>query len=249
MIHFPTKGPRSGPPGAPHEAPFPAGHAGQAGPPSPPAPAPTLGKNRGNGVARPRTVLVLGGGGMRGMAHLGVLQAMATLGLQYDAIVGTSIGALVGAMAAGGFSLEKMAAILKDVQKQDYFRLNVVKFLLKGARAPSMYRGDLFKSRLKSILPEIGFEDMRVPFYCNSVRLETGGSVFWGSQGCDDIALVDAIYSSCALPGIFEPLERDGYSYMDGGIVESLPLRFAKTLRPELIIAVDLSVKATFKTP
>jgi NTE family protein len=142
-----------------------------------------------------------------------------------------------------------MAAILKDVQKQDYFRLNVVKFLLKGARAPSMYRGDLFKSRLKSILPDIGFEDMRVPFYCNAVRLETGGSVFWGSQGCDDIPLVDAIYSSCALPGIFEPLERGGYSYMDGGIVDSLPLRFAKTLRPELIIAVDLSVKATFKTP
>jgi NTE family protein len=135
------------------------------------------------------------------------------------------------------------------VQKQDYFRLNVVKFLLKGARAPSMYRGDLFKSRLKSILPDIGFGDMRVPFYCNAVRLETGGSVFWGTRGCDDIPLVDAIYSSCALPGIFEPFERGGYSYMDGGIVDSLPLRFAKTLRPELIIAVDLSVKATFKAP
>ena len=69
-----------------------------------------------------------------------------------------------------------------------------------------------------------------------------------GAPGLDDIPLVDAVYSSCALPGIFEPYERDGYSYMDGGIVDPVPLRFAKTLRPDLIIAVDLSVKATFKT-
>ena len=117
------------------------------------------------------------------------------------------------------------------------------------ARAEHVPRRPLPESRLESILPEIGFDDMRVPFYCNAVRLETGGSVFWGTPGFDDISLVDAVYSSCALPGIFEPYERDGYSYMDGGIVDSLPLRFAKTLRPELIIAVDLSVKATFKTP
>ncbi len=200
-------------------------------------------------VPRPRTVLVLGGGGMRGMAHLGVLKALRTLGLEYDAIVGTSIGSLVGAMAAGGYSLERMEGVLADVQKQDYFRLNVVKFLRKGMRAPSMYRGDLFRSRLRSILPPVGLGEMQVPFYCNAVRLETGGTVFWGSPGFQDIPLPDAIYSSCALPGIFEPLEHEGYSYMDGGIVDSVPLRFAKTLRPELIIAVDLSVKATSKTP
>lgn len=198
---------------------------------------------------RPRTVLVLGGGGMRGVAHIGVLKALHKLGIQYDAIVGTSIGSLVGAMAAGGYSYDRIEAMLSDVQKQDYFRLNVVKFLLKGARAPSMYRGDLFKSRLHKILPQIGLNEMAIPFYCNAVRLENGGSVFWGSPGFDDIPLVDAIYSSCALPGIFEPFEHGGYNYMDGGIVDTVPLGFAKTLRPELIIAVDLSIKATMKTP
>jgi NTE family protein len=186
---------------------------------------------------------------MRGMAHVGVLKALDTLGLEVDAIVGTSIGALVGAMAAGGFGLERMESILADLQKQDYFRLNTLKFLLKGARAPSMYRGDHFKLSLEQLLPGIGFADMRVPFYCNAVRLETGGSVFWGAPGFQDVPLVDAVYSSCALPGIFEPFEHQGYSYMDGGIVDAVPLRFAKSLRPELIIAVDLSVKATFKTP
>src|SRR5688572_31422873 len=89
---------------------------------------------------RPRTVLVLGGGGMRGMAHIGVLRALRTLGISYDAIVGTSIGALVGALAATGIGLDRIESILAEVHKADYFRLNTLKFLLKGARAPSMYR-------------------------------------------------------------------------------------------------------------
>jgi NTE family protein len=210
------------------------------------------GGRRAHGLAnhrRPRTVLVLGGGGMRGMAHVGVLRALETLGLEYDAIIGTSIGSLVGAMAAGGYSVTKMEEIIRGLHREDYFRLNVIKFLLKGIRAPSMYRGDLFKQRLAEILPDTSFGHMRVPFFCNAVRLETGGSVFWGLPGFDGIPLVDAVYSSCALPGIFEPYEKDGSHYMDGGIVDAVPLRFAKTLRPELVIAVDLSIKATYKTP
>ena len=183
------------------------------------------------------------------MAHIGVLRALRTLGIQYDAIVGTSIGALVGAMAASGAELDAIEGIVADVQKQDYFRLNLVKLLLKGTRAPSMYQGEKFKASLAKILPDATFADMRVPFYCNSVRLETGGSVFWGSPGFEDVPLVDAVYASCALPGVFEPLEWEGSFYMDGGIVDAVPLRFAKTLRPDLIIAVDLTVKGTYKAP
>ncbi|TAJ13317.1 MAG: hypothetical protein EPO68_13280 [Planctomycetota bacterium] len=200
-------------------------------------------------MRRPRIVLVLGGGGMRGMAHIGVLKAMAQLGIHFDAIVGTSIGSLIGAMAAGGYSIAQMESLISSVQKGDYFRLNFVKFLLKGMRVPSMYRGDTFKARLAEILPPAAFGELKVPFFCNAVRLETGGMVLWGMPGMQDIPLVDAVYSSCALPGIFEPLERDGFHYMDGGIVDAIPLRFAKSLEPDLIIAVDLTVKGTFKTP
>lgn len=198
---------------------------------------------------RPRTVLVLGGGGMRGMAHVGVLKAMQTLGIGYDAVVGTSIGALVGAMAAAGAPVEEIEEIVASVQKDDYFRLNFVKLLMKGVRAPSMYRGDTFRERLAEMLPEKGFGELEIPFFCNAVRLETGGSVFFGTPGFEDVPLVDAVYASCALPGVFEPYERDGYNYMDGGIVDAVPLRFAKTLQPDLILAVDLTVKSTFKTP
>jgi NTE family protein len=204
----------------------------------------------GRGIGRrPRTVLVLGGGGMRGMAHIGVLRAMRTLGIQYDAIVGTSIGSLVGAMAAGGREIEEMEKILERVSKEDYFQLNLVKLLLKGMRAPSMYRGETFKERLSEILPQCGFADLQVPFFCNAVRLENGGNVFFGTPGFDDVPLEDGVYASCSLPGVFEPYEHDGFHYMDGGIVDAVPLRFAKTLGADLIIAVDLSIKSTFKTP
>ena len=110
-------------------------------------------------------------------------------------------------------------------------------------------RGDTFRERLVEILPETGFESLSLPFYCNAVRLETGGSVFWGSPGFRDVSLVDAVYSSCALPGIFEPFDDGEFNYMDGGIVDPVPLRFARTLNPDVIIAVDLTVKATMKTP
>lgn len=183
------------------------------------------------------------------MAHIGVLKTLKMLGIGFDAIVGTSIGSLVGAMAASGYTIEQMEETVGRVQKGEYFRLNFLKFLMKGTRAPSMFRGETFRERLTEILPEGGFSELKMPFYCNAVRLETGGSVFFGTPGFEEVDLVDAVYASCALPGVFEPFELGGFNYMDGGIVDSVPLRFAKTLRPELIIAVDLSIKSTHKTP
>ncbi len=196
-----------------------------------------------------RTVLILGGGGMRGMAHVGVLRALETLGIRYDAVIGTSIGALIGAMSAAGVSVEEIEGHVAKLQKEDFFRLNFLKLLVKGTRAPSMYQGDRFREKVREILPAVSFDELAMPFFCNAVRLETGGSVFFGTPGFEDVPLADAVYASCALPGVFEPFEHDGYNYMDGGIVDSVPLRFAKTLQPDLIIAVDLTVKATFKTP
>lgn len=223
-----------------HSDPAPGGQAG-------PQPIPL--RLPGRTPRRQRTVLVLGGGGMRGMAHVGVLRALRTLGIEYDAVIGTSIGALIGAMVAGGLEVEAIERKIKDIQKGDYFRLNTVKLLLKGIRAPSMYQGKTFRESLEKVLPEIALTETKLPFYCNAVRLENGGSVYWGMPGFDKIPLVDAVYSSCALPAVFEPLEWEGNHYIDGGIVDTIPLRFAKTLQPDRIIAVDLTVKGAYKTP
>ncbi|MBL4771954.1 MAG: patatin-like phospholipase family protein [Planctomycetes bacterium] len=195
------------------------------------------------------TLLVLGGGGMRGMAHVGVLRAMRELGIGFDAVVGTSIGSLIGAMVASGQELDDIERFVCSLKKDDYFRLNAIKFLFKGIRTPSVYQGNTFRASLEEILADGQFSDLKMPFWCNSVCLETGGNLFWGAPGYDDLSLVDAVYASCALPGVFEPFERDGRHYMDGGIVDPLPLRWARMLKPKRIIAVDLSIKGSFSAP
>ena len=194
------------------------------------------------------TVLVLGGGGMRGMAHIGVLRELDSLGIHFDAVVGTSIGSLVGSMVASGHNVTEIAEIVSELHKDDYFKLNTIKFLLKGLRTPSLYQGAQFLRSLDRLIPEGTMGKLKMPFWCNSVALETGANVFWGSPGFDDVSVRDAVYASCALPGVFEPYARDGKHYMDGGIVDALPLRFARLLRPKRIIAVDLSIKGTYNT-
>lgn len=195
------------------------------------------------------TLLVLGGGAMRGMAHIGVLRAIETLGIHVDGIVGTSIGSLIGAMYAGSRSVTYIEEELPGLAKDDYFRLNFAKFLRKGIRAPSMYSGETFRRSLRKLLPVETFDELGMPFFCNAVCLETGGPVFFGARGFRDVVLEDAVYGSCALPAVFEPFVWKGRHYMDGGITDALPLRFAKMLRPKRIIAVDLTVKPSHRPP
>ena len=195
------------------------------------------------------TVLVLGGGAMRGMAHIGVLRALGDLGVKVDAVVGTSIGALIGALYASGMTPAEMGEVLPSLAKDDYFRLNFAKFLSRGLRAPSMYSGETLRRSLERLIPSRTFDDLHLPFFCNSVCLETGGPVYFGTRGFRDVPLIEAIYGSCALPGVFEPLQWKGRHFMDGGITEALPLRFAKLLKPRRIIAIDLTVKPSHRVP
>ncbi|MEM8712685.1 MAG: patatin-like phospholipase family protein [Planctomycetota bacterium] len=195
------------------------------------------------------TVLVLGGGAMRGMAHIGVLRAIDALGIKIDAIVGTSIGSLIGAMAAGSASTADLEERLPGLAKDDYFQLNLKKFLRRGLRAPSMYSGETLRKSLQKLIPDETFDELTIPFFCNAVCLETRGPVFFGTRGLRDISIVDAVYGSCALPAVFEPLEWKGRHFMDGGITDALPLRFAKLLNPKRIIAVDLTVKPSHRAP
>ncbi|MEM9802170.1 MAG: patatin-like phospholipase family protein [Planctomycetota bacterium] len=193
------------------------------------------------------TVLVLGGGAMRGMAHIGVLRALEKLDVKIDAIVGTSIGSLLGAMYASSVTPDEMNEVIPGLAKDDYFRLNFAKFLSRGIRAPSMYSGETFRKSLQRLIPAESFDDLRLPFFCNAVCLESGGPVFFGARGFRDIPLIDAVYGSCALPAVFEPLYWKRRHFMDGGITDALPLRFAKLLRPRRIIAVDLTVKPSHR--
>jgi len=184
---------------------------------------------------------------MRGIAHLGVMKTLDRLGIQVDEVIGTSIGSIAGALYASGTTISDLETIVGDLAKRDYFKLNLLKFFLRGGRASSIYKGENFHAFLERVLPIKEFSKMPMPYFTNAISLNTGSEVFWGLPKLDDISIPDAVYSSCALPGIFEPLEYKGSHYIDGGIGDSLPIRFARSRGADIVIAVDLSVKATQK--
>ena len=180
---------------------------------------------------------------MKGMVHLGVLRALDKLGIEIDEIIGTSIGAVIGSLVASGMSVEDLYELTQDLSRKDFFRLNVLKFLVKGYRHASLYKGELFRKFLEDNIPCKHFSELKKPFFCNALSLVTGSSIYFGLPGLDQIELYKAVYASASLPGIFEPLEHDGDHLVDGGISDSMPLRFARSRKPDVIIAVDLSVR------
>lgn len=193
-------------------------------------------------ASRPRkTVLVLGGGGMRGFCHIGVIRAIERLGLAVDEVVGTSMGAVMGGLFAAGLDSRRLEEVAAEISLKQYFRLNLLKFLVRGYRHASVYKGRTFHELLRRWLPHASFEELARPFFCNALSLTTGASKFFGMPGADTVPVADAVYASACLPTIFEPAEIDGDHYIDGGMTETLALRIAKARSADLVIAVDLS--------
>ncbi len=192
---------------------------------------------------QPRVVLVLGGGGMRGFTHIGVIRACERLGLPIDEIVGTSMGSVIGALHASGRDSFELEEDVGELELKDYFKLNLLKFLVKGYRHASVYKGKTFHDFLGQRLPQKSFRELRKPFFCNALSLTSGAMRYFGLEGDESTSVADAVYASSCLPGIFEPLQLQGDALIDGGMAEALCLKVAHARRPDLIIAVDLSHK------
>jgi NTE family protein len=191
---------------------------------------------------RPRkTVLVLGGGGMRGFCHIGVVRAIERLGLQVDEVVGTSMGAVIGALYASGLHSRQIEEVAGEISIKDYFKINLLKFLVRGYRHASVYKGRTFHDLLARWLPFSSFEALQRPFFCNAMSLTTGASRFFGMPGSERTSVADAVYASACLPTIFEPMMIGGDHYVDGGMTETLALRIARARHADLVIGVDLS--------
>jgi NTE family protein len=190
-----------------------------------------------------KTVLVLGGGGMRGMAHVGVLRVVERLRIAVDEVVGTSIGAVIGAMYARGMAIDRIEEIVGKLTRKAFFRWNLLGFLRCGWRCESVYPGRPFRDFLSFHLGKGTFEGLARPFFCNAVSVAGGATVVFGLPGLTQIPLADAVYASCTLPGVFEPLSIGGDRYFDGGIVDCCPIRVARARGATRILAVDLSVR------
>jgi NTE family protein len=190
-------------------------------------------------LAAQRTALVLGGGGLKGFAHIGVMRALEERGIYPSRYAGTSIGALIAAARVGGVWLDEMERRAISISKRDLFRLNRVGMLMDRSRASSLYLEQPLRDLIDAVVPHHTFREMGTKLLVNTVDLERGTLVVWGLPGLSDVAIRDAIYASCALPGFFPPAEVGGRICVDGGTIDNLPTAIA-SIGADVVIAVDV---------
>ena len=189
-------------------------------------------------IKKREVALVLGGGGLKGFAHIGVLRALAELGIKPSVYAGTSIGSLISAAAVSGMPIEEMEEHARGLRRRDLFRLNRLGIVLERTHAPSIYQGGPLRAVCASVVGDMRFDELSTTLLVNTVDLQRGSPVVWGLPGLRDVSVLDAVYASCALPGFYPPGEVGGRTCVDGGVVDNLPTGVASQ-GMDVVIAVD----------
>lgn len=190
-------------------------------------------------VLPPKVALVLGGGGLKGFAHIGVLRAFEERGIRPTVIAGTSIGSLIAAAYAGGMSIGEMERRALDLRKSDLFRIDHISMVTKRMLAPALYLGKPLERIVRDIVPTGTFRELGRTLLVNTVDLEAASQVLFGLPGLDDVQIWEAVYASCALPGFFPPGVLAGRTCADGGISDNVPA-LAASHGMDAVIAVDV---------
>ncbi len=190
--------------------------------------------------------LVLSGGGMKGLAHIGVLQALAERGLEPELVVGSSMGALIAATWATGMPLAEMRRRALAVRRKHVFAIAHADMALKRMLSPAVYRREPLEGLIASLVGARTFRDLRRRVLVNTVDLNSGAQVLWGLPGLDDVPVAEAVFASCALPGIFPPRVIRGRAYVDGAVVENLPVHLAAAAGRGPVVAVNLNALGPF---
>ncbi|MBB2941040.1 NTE family protein [Actinoplanes lutulentus] len=172
--------------------------------------------------------LALGGGSVRGAAHVGVLDVLDRAGLQPSVITGTSAGALVGALYAAG---QAPSEILKLAQTLRWARL-----VRPGRTRKALFETSKLGVFLEAALGNATFEDLKLPFAAVACDLATGEEVVM-REG----SVAQAVMASAAVPGVFPPVDRDGLMLVDGSLVNIVPAGVARRLGADIVVAVDVS--------
>jgi len=173
--------------------------------------------------------LALGGGGVRGVAHLGVIRTLEKHDFKIRAIAGTSAGGLVGAVYAAGISTEEIELAFNEI-KQDWT------FARNSYDNPSLLGLSGIAQKLSVLLGEKRFEDLKIPFAATAVSLKSGKEIIL-TKG----KVIDAVMATIAIPGVFPCQEIGGRVLMDGGVLDPLPVQVARWMKPSLpVVAVTL---------
>jgi NTE family protein len=211
-------------------------------------------------VSRPKIALVLSGGGAKGFAHIGVLKVLEKEGIPIDIIVGTSMGAVVGGLYAIGYSADEIEYIAKSqnwehllsddisrVQSSQFMKDEQQKYLISfpinaqhqiespEAALQGYNALNLFCNLAGNVPVNADFKNFPIRFACVGTDIGTGKEVV-----IEKGFLPTAIYASMTIPGVFSPIEHEGYKMIDGGVVNNFPTDVAKRMGADIVIGVDL---------
>lgn len=198
----------------PQQSSAPASPSAPVPPPPPPKP--------------PKFGLALGGGAARGFAHIGVIQVLEEAGIRPDLVVGTSAGSLVAALYAAGRNGSELAAL---AQSMDEGAITDWSFPGRG-----LIRGEALARYVREQTGQRPIEQMRLPLGVVATDLDSGAAVLFrrGDTGA-------AVRASSAVPAVFQPVKIGEREYVDGGLVSPVPVRFAREMGADLVLAVDIS--------
>jgi NTE family protein len=176
--------------------------------------------------------LALGGGAARGFAHIGVIKVLESQGIMPEIVVGTSAGSLVGALYASGNSgmaLHRMALDMDEAAISDW---TVPLF----AKTTGVLKGEALQNYVNKMIHNAPIEKLKIPFGAVATDLRTGAPILFrrGNTGL-------AVRASSAVPSVFQPVKIGGHTYVDGGLVSPVPVRFARDMGADFVIAVNIS--------
>ena len=187
----------------------------------------------------PKIALVLGGGGARGFAHIGVLKALQEERVPVNLVVGTSVGSIAGALYCAGASLENLQNDIKGFDVRDVSNFSFIS-LLKMLLADRLLSNKKLENFINARIGEVTFNQLQIPLVCIATDLITGERILL-REG----SVAFAARASSTVPGIFQPVEYNQRYLIDGGLSENIPVSVAKIFKADVIIAIPLSADIT----
>ena len=178
----------------------------------------------------PKFALVLGGGAARGFAHIGVIQVLEESGIKPNMVVGTSAGSVVAAIYASGKSGAQLQRVADSIDQSAITDWNI-SILKRG-----MMRGEALERFIRQQTGIKNIEQLPIPLGVVATDLQSGEGILF-QKG--DIGT--AVHASSAVPSVFEPVKIAGKEYVDGGLVSPVPVRYARQMGADIVLAVDIS--------
>lgn len=173
------------------------------------------------------TGIAFGGGGTRGFAHIGVIKALEEHNIDFDYVAGTSVGSIIGSFYASGMKFKEIYEVAMRIKESDIRNSKVFFVPSKSSNIENLVR---------SVIGDVVFSDLKKPFSVATVDVLSGLEV-----DIDSGLVARAVSGSCAVPGVFNPVDWQKYKLIDGGTTNPLPAELLKKMGAEVIVSVDIN--------